>query len=101
MSDIDTDAARFASALESDLFAIMEDFDAPQPTRDAASRILRQKLNDQLKAAIGNFQASALKLVDLVDQLRSAVDTLGAQVPNAGATAALPRLARQAGELRW
>jgi lysozyme family protein len=99
MSDIETEAAKLEAALESTLFAIMEDFDAPQPTRDAASRILKQKLNAQLTAAIGNFQASALKLVDLVGQLKIAVDGLGAQVPNAGVTAALPKVLDQAGEL--
>lgn len=99
MSDIESEAGRLQDALEETLFGIMEDFDAPQATRDAASRILRDKLNAQLKAALGDFQASTMKLVDLVSQLKLAVDGLGAKVPHAGAAAALPALLHRAGEL--
>ena len=99
MSDIEAEAAKLDSALDETLFQIMEDFDAPQPTRDAAARLLKQRLNDKLKAAIANFQTGALKLVDLVDQLERAAVGLGNQVPHAGAKAALSKVRNQASEL--
>ena len=98
MSDIDAEAAKLDKALDDALFEVLEDFDAPQATRDAADRLLKQRLNDKLKAAIGDFQASALKLVDIVAQLQTAVDAL-AKSPLVGAKAALTSVISQAGEL--
>jgi lysozyme family protein len=99
MSDIEAEAAKLDSALDETLFEIMEDDATPQATFDAADRLLKQRLNDKLKAAIGNFQAGALKLVDLVDKLEGVTVGLGNQVPHAGAKAALSKVRKQASDL--
>jgi lysozyme family protein len=99
MEDIDAEGARLGTALEDTLLRIMLDFDAPQATRDAADRILTQRLNERLRAALGDFEVGAMRLLDLVDQLGVAVAGLGRRVPQQGAVAELPALLGQAAEL--
>jgi lysozyme family protein/uncharacterized protein YcbK (DUF882 family) len=98
MSDINAEAAKLETALEDTLFKIMLDFNAPQATRDAADRILTQRLNEQLKAAVTNFQVGSMRLLDLVGQLTKAVEGLAGK--SSAATAGLPDLLARAAELQ-
>lgn len=98
MSNVEAEAAALRNALDDDLWAILEDFNAPDAVRAAADAILREHLHDKLLAAIKDFEAGSMRLLELVDTLSAAVARMG-QKPGLGALGHLPELLGRASEL--
>jgi lysozyme family protein/uncharacterized protein YcbK (DUF882 family) len=98
--DLDAETADLEKALDSALFAIMLDFNAPDAARNAADRILTRRLNEQLQAAIKDFQVGALHILDLVDQLSVATKALAGQAGVTGPASQLPELLKRTQELQ-
>lgn len=97
--DVNAESASLGKALESSLFAVMMDFNAPQEARDAADRTLQQLLGDHLQSAIRDFQTGALHILDLVNELSIAAKALSGHALT-GAETQLPALLTRAQELQ-
>jgi lysozyme family protein len=98
--DLTAEAADLNKAMDSTLMGIMLDFNAPDEARSVADRILTQRLNAQLQAAINDFQMGSLHILDLVGQLAVAARSLAGRANLSPATRQLPALLHQAEELQ-
>lgn len=79
MSVIEAQAAALQGALDDSLWAILEDFGAPDAARAAADTILKQRLTEKLRAAVADFEAGSIRLLELVDTLDAAVSAMRGQ----------------------
>jgi lysozyme family protein len=76
MQELESQVADLQNALDDALWDILEDFDAPDEARDAADKILKERLSAKLVAAVADFQAGTFKFLDLIDRLEVAVHAL-------------------------
>jgi lysozyme family protein len=99
MSTIDSETAKLDSALDETLQGILEDFSLPKETRTIAHDILNQRLTDDLRAAVVEYEKGTARLVGLTDQLTAAIAALGNKIPKVGAAAGLEKLLDRANEV--